>query len=68
MSGEVMQYPPTWREFLRQYSFDDDQEVYTNGSDLIPAFRVVQMVDYYFPNRQLDDGTELAAGMTLRLL
>ena len=48
MSGDIMDFEDDWREFLRVYSFTDSEEVYTNGSDLISAFRVEQMVGHYF--------------------
>ena len=34
-------------EFLRFYSFKDDEKIYTNGADLIPLFRVIQALEYY---------------------
>lgn len=48
MSGDVMEFPRTPEEFCRQYGFFDKDEVYTNGSLLIPVFRVEQMVEHYF--------------------
>ena len=48
MSGDVMEFPRTPEEFCGQYSFFDKDEVYTNGSLLIPVFRVEQMVEHYF--------------------
>jgi len=48
MSGDVMTYPNNWWTFVQQYQFADKDEVYTNGSMLIPSFRVRQMVEHYF--------------------
>lgn len=48
MSGDVMEYPPSWEDFAEQYSITDSEEVYTNGSELISLFRVHQMVKHYF--------------------
>lgn len=48
MSGDVMSFPDNWWEFVQQYQFVDKEEVYTNGSMLIPSFRVRQMVEHYF--------------------
>lgn len=45
--GETMCFPETWEEFIRDYEFKDSKEVYTNGSMLIPSFRVKQMVKHY---------------------
>lgn len=30
------------------WGFEDRKEIYTNDSQLIPVFRVVQMVEHYF--------------------
>lgn len=49
MSGENMTFPNTVLDFLEKYSFKDKEQVYTNGADLIPAFRVKQMIEHYFP-------------------
>lgn len=35
-------------EFLRSYSFKDEEKIYTTGADLIPLFRVVQALEYYY--------------------
>lgn len=40
--NDMMTFPETWEEFEKQYGFADDEEVYTNGSRLIPSFRVRQ--------------------------
>lgn len=46
--GETMQYPKTPAEFIENYSFKDVAQVYTNGSKLVPVFRVEQMLEHYF--------------------
>ena len=48
---EVEIFPKNPFDYLKQYSFKDDKKVYTNGSDLIPSFRVETMLVYY--KRQL---------------
>lgn len=35
-------------DFVNSYSFKDRKEVYTNGAELVPTFRVQQAYDYYF--------------------
>ena len=45
--GENMNYPDNPIDFIKQYSFSDKQRVYTNGSELISAFRVGQMIEHY---------------------
>lgn len=43
-----MIFPENWKDFLGDYCFEDREKIYTNGSQLIPVFRVVQMVEHYF--------------------
>lgn len=45
---DMMKAPNDPREFLNQYSFKDEEHFYTNGSSLIPVFRVEQMIECYF--------------------
>ena len=52
--GEVMEFPNTLTEFLEQYGFYDELEVYTNGSLLIPAFRAEQAYNHYCAQRLED--------------
>lgn len=46
--AECMMFPDEWQKFMEDYSFVDSEEVYTNGAELIPTFRVEQMVEHYF--------------------
>lgn len=41
-----MKFPETWEEFEKDYGFTDTEEVYTNGSRLIPSFRVEQWLEH----------------------
>ena len=50
MSGEMMTFPSKWEQFLHDYEFEDARRVYTNGSRLIPSFRVKQMMEHYAPS------------------
>lgn len=45
--GDCMEFPNTIKEFINQYSFKDEKEIYTNGSELIPVFRVMQAIEHY---------------------
>lgn len=40
------EFPKDWHEFIKDNSFKDSQEVYTNGSELIPVFRVEQLIEH----------------------
>ena len=42
MMGEIMQFPETVEEFMQQYKITDIQQVYTNGTELVPIFRMKQ--------------------------
>ncbi len=45
--ANCMEFPKRIEEFLDDYSFKDKEEVYTNGSILIPLFRVKQGLEHY---------------------
>ena len=44
---DVMKFPKTIEEFINNNSFNDVEEVYTNGSQLIQVFRVEQALEHY---------------------
>ena len=43
----MMTFPNTFEKFIKQYEFKDKEEVYTNGAELIPSFRVMQAWEHY---------------------
>lgn len=43
--GEIMQFPETVEEFMQLYKITDTQQVYTNGTELVPIFRMKQWFD-----------------------
>ncbi len=45
--ADSMYFPDMIQEFIDDYSFKDTEEVYTNGSKLIPVFRVEQAIEHY---------------------
>ena len=45
---DCMEFPNDIKDFIKNYSFKDKEKHYTNGSMLIPVFRVRQMLEYYF--------------------
>lgn len=45
--SECMTIPDNWKDFVKEYSFKDIREIYTNGSWLIPTFRVEQMMEHF---------------------
>lgn len=48
--NDQMEFPETFEEFAKEYGFKDDKKVYTNGSDLIPIFRVKQWLEHVSKN------------------
>lgn len=44
--GEEMKFPDTLDEFMKQYSFIDEEQIYTNGSELIQTFRIKQWEEH----------------------
>ena len=46
MMSDMMTFPDTWEEYEKSYGFDDSEEIYTNGSRLIPSFRVKQWLEH----------------------
>lgn len=46
--SNTMNFPKTAEEFINSYKFNDKYETYTNGAELIPVFRVKQMIEHYF--------------------
>ena len=51
----MMAFPDTWEEYEKSYGFDDSEEIYTNGSRLIPSFRVKQWLEH-LPSAQPKTG------------
>ena len=44
--ADMMTFPDTWEEYEKIYGFNDVDQVYINGSRLIPSFRVKQWLDH----------------------
>ena len=43
---DVMMFPDTAEEFMEQYKIVDTEQVYTNGAELIPIFRMRQWLEH----------------------
>ena len=55
---DKMEFPKTMKEFIDSYSFKDKEEVYTNGAELVPVFRVEQALEHYkkeIRNKAIDE-------------
>lgn len=44
--GDCMTFPATFEEFAEKYKIVDTEEIYTNGTELIPIFRVKQWLEH----------------------
>lgn len=47
--ADIMSFPETIDNFINDYSFFDEKQIYTNGGRLIPVFRIYQALEYYAP-------------------
>ena len=62
--ADMMNFPKRWEDFLHDYEFEDARRIYTNGSRLIPSFRVKQMMEHYAPVRH-GRWENIAGGMVI---
>lgn len=44
--ADMMKFPDTVEEFMEQYKIVDSEEVYTNGTELVPIFRMKQWFEH----------------------
>lgn len=44
--GDCMKFPDTVEEFMEQYKVTDYKQVYTNGTELVPIFRMKQWFEH----------------------
>ena len=44
--ADMMMFPSTVDEFMEQYKITDTKEIYTNGAELVPIFRMKQWFDH----------------------
>lgn len=47
--ADMINIPKTIDEFIDNYSFFDEKQIYIDGGRLIPVFRVYQALKYYAP-------------------
>lgn len=48
---DAMTFPKTLDEFMEQYKIVDTEQVYTNGTELVPIFRIKQWEDAHKPKK-----------------
>lgn len=56
---DVMKFPSTWKEFADEFGFKDNERIYTNGTMLIPVFRVEQWLEHNEELKGRIDGVEV---------
>ncbi len=44
--SDLMTFPNTVEEFMEQYKIIDTEQVYTNGTELVPIFRMEQWFEH----------------------
>lgn len=50
--ADCMMFPNDWHDFIKDYSFIDSEQVYTNGSELIQVFRVIQLIEHLLKEQE----------------
>lgn len=55
--NDMMQFPTTVEEFMEQYKIVDTEQVYTNGAELVPIFRMKQWFDHIEEVNKTNDDT-----------
>lgn len=69
--ADKIKFPKTMKEFIDSYSFKDEEQIYTNGAELIPVFRVEQALEHYekaIRNKAINDFAELLKGKAEEIL
>lgn len=44
--ADMMTFPETVEEFMNQYKITDTEQIYTNGAELVPIFRMKQWFEH----------------------
>ena len=60
--NQQMAFPETFEGFAKEYGFKDDKDVYSNGVDLIPVFRVKQWLEQDNKLRAIETDTAYECG------
>lgn len=53
---DAMNFPDTVDEFMETYKIVDSEQVYTNGAELVPIFRMRQWFDHVQPVQERKKG------------
>lgn len=52
--SEQMVFPETWEAYERKYKITDREKVYTNGTELIPTYRVRQWLEHLGSKKNIE--------------
>ena len=63
--GVAMTFPKTFDEFAEEYKIVDYKEVYTNGTELIPIFRVKQWLGHIQNDNHFPEVTKMVKAIAL---
>lgn len=63
---EMQDMEKDFMSFINSHSFKDKKELYTNGAELVPVFRVQQAYDYYF--LKLEKALDKAVGEIQKMI
>ena len=44
--ADMMTFPETVEEFMERYKITDTEQIYTNGAELVPVFRMKQWFEH----------------------
>ena len=58
--GEMMKFPKTVDEFMESYKIVDTEQVYTNGSELVPIFRMRQWFEHLNETNRRKEAARMA--------
>lgn len=63
--ADCMMFPATFEEFAEAYKIVDRKEVYTNGTELIPTYRVKQWLDHTQNDNHFPEVTKMVKAIAL---
>lgn len=44
--SDLMTFPDTVEEFMENYKIVDSEQIYTNGAEMVPIFRMIQWFEH----------------------
>ena len=53
MMADLMQFPDTVEEFMEKYKITDTEQIYSNGMEMVPIYRMRQWFEHL--QQEVDD-------------